>query len=130
MPRFEYKVIPAPKKGNRVKGVRGADLRFASALQDIMNEYGDQGWDYLRTDTLPCEERQGLTGKNTVFQNMLVFRRELSAPNGHMPREQATDTPDDGNDQSASDVIATPIIENPADTPKPGELGGFTKDTA
>jgi len=51
---------------------------FAHALETVMNTLGAQGWDYLRTDTLPCEERQGLTGRTTNYQNMLVFRRALA----------------------------------------------------
>ncbi len=76
--RFEYRVVPAPIKGRRVKGIRGAQARFAHALELLMNELGAQGWEYIRTDTLPAEERQGLTSKVTVFQNMLVFRRALA----------------------------------------------------
>ena len=77
MQRFEYKVVPAPRKGLRGKGVKGAEARFANALQTVMNELGAEGWEYQRTDCLPAEERQGLTGRTTVFQNMLVFRRPL-----------------------------------------------------
>ena len=77
MSHYEYKVIPAPKKGLRAKGIKGTELRFANALQGVMNEQGALGWEYQRTDTLPCDERQGLTGKTTGFQNMLIFRRTL-----------------------------------------------------
>lgn len=73
---YEYKVVPAPKKGQRGKGVRGGEHKFANALETLMNNLGADGWDYRRTDTLPCEERSGLTGRTTTFQNMLVFRRE------------------------------------------------------
>ncbi|MDP3377653.1 MAG: hypothetical protein Q8S53_04755, partial [Brevundimonas sp.] len=34
-------------------------------------------WDYVRADTLPVDERSGLTGTKTSFHNMLVFRRLL-----------------------------------------------------
>jgi len=77
MPRYEYKVVPAPAKANKIKGLKGTDQRFAASLAEVMNALGAQGWEYQRTDTLPCEERQGLTGKTTRFQNVLVFRREL-----------------------------------------------------
>ena len=79
MSGFEYKVVPAPMRGLKAKGVKGTQARFANALETLMNEYGAEGWEYQRTDTLPVEERQGLTGKTTTFQNMLVFRRALSA---------------------------------------------------
>ncbi|MDR6309187.1 DUF4177 domain-containing protein [Pacificitalea manganoxidans] len=79
MTRYEYKVVPAPEKGQRVKGAKGPRERFAHVLETLMNELGAEGWDYLRADTLPCEERTGLTGKTVVYQNMLVFRRALGA---------------------------------------------------
>ncbi|MBV0911631.1 DUF4177 domain-containing protein [Anianabacter salinae] len=75
--RYEYKVVPAPRKAAKTRGVKGTEAKFAVALSELMNEMGSQGWEYQRTDTLPCEERQGLTGRTTTFQNMLVFRRSL-----------------------------------------------------
>ncbi|MCF6445250.1 DUF4177 domain-containing protein [Nereida sp. MMG025] len=75
MTSFEYKVVPAPTRGKRAKGAKGPSGRFANALETIMNQMGADGWEYLRTDTLPSEERSGLTSRVTVFQNMLVFRR-------------------------------------------------------
>ena len=80
MTAYEYAVVPAPKKGTKARGVKTSEDRFAHALQDIMNEKGAEGWEYIRTDTLPSEERQGLTGRTTVFQNMMVFRRPIAAP--------------------------------------------------
>jgi hypothetical protein len=79
MPQFEYKVIPAPRRGEKTRGAKTPAERFAQALTTVMNSLGREGWEYLRADTLPCEERTGLTGKTTNFQNMLVFRRVLSA---------------------------------------------------
>lgn len=75
---YEYKVVPAPTKGLKARGVKSSADRFAHALQTAMNALGADGWEYQRTDTLPCEEREGLMGKTTVFQNMLVFRRALT----------------------------------------------------
>ena len=77
MSKFEYAVVPAPKKGAKAKGAKTTDQRFAHALATLINEKAAEGWEYLRTDTLPSEERSGLTGKTTVFQNMLIFRRAL-----------------------------------------------------
>jgi len=80
MPRFEYKVVPAPSRGIKAKGVKRAEDRFALALATVMNEHGAEGWDYIRADILPAEERSGLTSKQTVYHNMLIFRRELAEP--------------------------------------------------
>ncbi|THD82230.1 DUF4177 domain-containing protein [Aliigemmobacter aestuarii] len=79
MQRFEYRVVPAPRKGEKARGAKTTGDRFALALTHLMNEMGADGWEYLRADTLPCEERVGLTGKTTSFQNMLVFRRAQAA---------------------------------------------------
>lgn len=79
MPNYEYKVVPAPKKGLKAKGLKTTDARFANAMMVEMNELGAEGWEYQRSDTLPCEERTGLRGRNTTFLNMLVFRREIAA---------------------------------------------------
>ncbi len=78
MLRFEYKVIPAPKRGEKARGARSTEDRFALALTTLMNQLGRDGWEFQRSDTLPCEERTGLTGRiTTSYQNMLVFRRAL-----------------------------------------------------
>lgn len=79
MQRFEYKVIPAPKRGEKARGVKTTEDRFAYALTQLMNQLGAEGWDYVRADALPCEERVGLTGTRTTFQNMLVFRRGVGS---------------------------------------------------
>lgn len=75
MPRYEYKIVPAPTKGLKGKGVRGAEARFSNAVQDLMNSLSDSGWEYQRAETLPSIERSGLTGSTTEWRNVLVFRR-------------------------------------------------------
>jgi hypothetical protein len=77
--RYEYKVIHAPAKGEKAKGVRGAADRFAHALEMRVNALAIEGWEYVRCDTLPSEERAGLTQTQTVWRNLLVFRRPTQA---------------------------------------------------
>jgi hypothetical protein len=77
MQRYEYKVVPSPRKGEKSRAARTTPERFALALTTLMNALGKDGWEYLRADTLPCDERAGLTGTKSTFQNMLVFRRAL-----------------------------------------------------
>lgn len=76
---YEYKVIPAPTRGIKAKGIKTPEDRFAHALETEMNTHAADGWEYLRTDTLPSEQREGLMSKTTVYQNMLVFRRAKRA---------------------------------------------------
>ena len=79
MTEYEYKVVPAPSRGKRARGVKGPDGRFANAVQEVMNTLAADGWEYLRSDTLPNEERSGLTSFQTTFRSILVFRRRLAA---------------------------------------------------
>ncbi|PHP29389.1 DUF4177 domain-containing protein [Limimaricola cinnabarinus] len=75
MTAFEYRVVPAPRRGQKERGLKTAEDRYARALQGTINELGAKGWEYLRAETLPCEERQGLGGRKTVYHSVLVFRR-------------------------------------------------------
>ncbi|MEP2784320.1 MAG: DUF4177 domain-containing protein [Pseudoruegeria sp.] len=99
MPKYEYKVVPAPVKGTKAKGLKSTSERFAQSLMDVMNAEGCNGWEYLRADTLPVEERSGLTGKSTTYQNMLVFRRA---------NKEATPAP-----------VSTMVIQEPAERTPP-----------
>lgn len=72
---FEYMAVPAPQKGLKIKGVSCAGDRFAMALADCMNELAADGWEYLRSDTLPSVERRGLAFRRTVYHTVMVFRR-------------------------------------------------------
>mgnify|MGYP001804396545 FL=1 len=61
-----------------------------------MNDLAADGWEYLRADTLPAEQREGLMSKTTVYQNVLVFRRPkaekpaVKAPVVAAPQPQLT----------------------------------------
>lgn len=79
MSRYEYKVVPAPLKGVKAKGLRTAEARFSHTLQELMNQMAADGWEYQRAETLPSQERSGLTGTTTVWRNVLIFRREAAA---------------------------------------------------
>jgi hypothetical protein len=84
---YEYKVVPAPQRGTKAPGVKSNEDRFALSLETAMNELAADGWEYLRADTLPCEQREGLMSKTTVYQNMLVFRR--AKPSNAAPKMKA-----------------------------------------
>ncbi|MEX5727016.1 hypothetical protein Ga0609869_000369 [Rhodovulum iodosum] len=111
MSHYEYKVVPAPSKAARARGVKGTEARFAHALTALMNEMARTGWEYLRADTLPCEERQGLTGKTSSFKNMLVFRRALQdEPARAEPRHAA---PAARSEQRQGAPVAAPSVTPP-----------------
>lgn len=77
MEQFEYKVVPAPTKGQKASGVRQAEDQFALSIETLMNELAQDGWQYQRSDTLPHTERSGWTGTKSTFRSMLVFRRAI-----------------------------------------------------
>ncbi|MHA7886874.1 DUF4177 domain-containing protein [Roseicyclus sp.] len=113
MPRYEYKLVPAPEKASKHKGLKGA-ANFAATLEDILNAMGAEGWHYLRADTLPQEERSGLTSKTTTYRNLLVFQRELpeveAGPAPETPPEEAEDEPSLAN--LFADPDETPEIDD------------------
>lgn len=77
MPFYEYKVVAAPQKAPKVRGLKGP-AKFAYALESVMNEMAQEGWEYLRAESLPFEDRKGLLSTATeTVTNVLVFRREL-----------------------------------------------------
>ncbi len=76
--QYEFKVVPAPRRGEKARGVKTTEERFALALTTMMNDFGREGWDYVRADTLPVDERSGLTGTKTSFHTLLVFRRPVA----------------------------------------------------
>lgn len=94
MERFEYKVVPAPMKGRKARGVRRAEDKFALSVEDVMNDMALEGWEYQRSETLPHEERAGLTATSTTYRSVLVFRRSKDVasqtPEADLPKLEAT----------------------------------------
>lgn len=72
---YDYKVVPAPTKGQKARGVKTPEARFANTVEQALNSLALEGWEFLRAETLPSEERQGLTHTATTFRSILVFRR-------------------------------------------------------
>ena len=88
---YEYKVVPAPRRGEKTRNAKTTEDRFAHAVQVLMNGLAVDGWEYVRADTLPCDERSGLTGTKTTFQNLMVFRRAVNAADSDAVAFAATD---------------------------------------
>lgn len=95
MQEYEYKVVPAPDRGEKTRGAKSAGDRYAQAMTSLLNRMARDGWDYVRADMLPSEERTGLTRRTTVYHHMLVFRRTMTegpdAPAA--PRRLTADAP-------------------------------------
>lgn len=109
MTRFEYTVIPAPSRGEKIRGAKSPAERFAAALATAINDMAAEGWDYLRAETLPTEERHGLTGRAITYHNVLVFRRPLAA---------ATPLPQIERSPVEATATATPPEDSPRRPPE------------
>lgn len=77
MPQYQYRVIPAPNRGVKAKGIKSPEDRFSHALEEVMNQMAADGWEYQRAETLPSVERSGLASTTTNWRNVLVFRKAL-----------------------------------------------------
>lgn len=128
---FEYRVIPAPNRGQKARGIRTPADRFANAIELKMNELAAEGWEYLRADTLPSEERQGLKGRKTVYQSVLVFRRvqDVQAPAFNEPPLTASDSQHDDPEfahaiDDADDSVSADWLDDDHD----GDVDGHDPD--
>lgn len=106
---IEYTVIPAPGRAEKSKSAKAGIERFAATLADMLNEMARDGWVYVRAETLPAEERTGLTGRTTVYHNLLVFQRTLARAEPIRPSTEIADiAPTPTPAQPAPAAPATP----------------------
>ena len=116
MQSFEYRVVPAPRRPTKVRGVRKPQQRFALTIEGEMNRLAQEGWEYVRSDTLPCEQKSGWFSRPvTVSETMLVFRRPLArASDANRP---AVTVPPVSLTPPATFVAAPAVAEDPSATP-------------
>jgi hypothetical protein len=113
---YEYKVVPAPVKGIKAKGVKTPEARFALGVEQAINDLAAEGWEYQRSDILPSQERVGLTGSETHWRTLLVFRRAVA---------------DETADAALEDVprIAPPVRAEPVLTKTPAVSSAVPEGT-
>ena len=97
MSSTEYKTVPAPRRIKKIKGVKGPEATLAKMVEEIISEQASSGWDYVRTDTFPVEEKPGLfSSRETVLKGVMVFKRggaaQLYAPTPQPTRQPAPET--------------------------------------
>ncbi|MEO0911431.1 MAG: DUF4177 domain-containing protein [Pseudomonadota bacterium] len=107
MQTYEYKVVAAPRKARRAKGARTPQDRFARTLTDVINAEAASGWEYLRAESLPVDEKKGMLSSATEsYHSVLVFRKPTTpdralrqqmaapvAPQAHAPASHAAGEP-------------------------------------
>ncbi|MHA6325729.1 DUF4177 domain-containing protein [Roseivivax sp. CAU 1753] len=137
MTQYEYRVLPAPEKGRKAKGVKTPQARFALTVEALMNDMAAEGWEYLRADILPSEERAGLTSSVTEWRSLLVFRRaRLDQADAFQPRElpgpeatSAVSAPVPGSAPTPGAAPTKPVARHTdATDDTPGDTPGDTSD--
>lgn len=107
---FEYKAVAGPERGKRQRGCRTVSDRVAAAMEEIIRTEAVGGWEYLRTDLVAVEERDGwLSRRRAMHCSVLVFRRPLAAGEDDMP--------------PAPGVRIQPIVQTPRPAHEPVQTG-------
>ncbi|MFV0291924.1 MAG: DUF4177 domain-containing protein [Paracoccus sp. (in: a-proteobacteria)] len=117
---YEYSAVPAPLRSDKPKGSRNPTERYATTLTETINQMAADGWEYLRAETLPSEERSGLTGRTTIFHNILIFRRETAV--GRKQSVHARHMQDRAN--------PAPVVVTPPPAPTPAKEISVKETTA
>lgn len=81
MPQYQYLVVPFVGELKRgVFSVESAST-VSQQLQDVINQYGQQGWEFYRLDDVDVQVKPGclasLLGASATFLtfNQIIFRR-------------------------------------------------------
>ncbi len=110
---FEYKCVGAPERPKRLRGIRSRSERVALAMQEIISAEAVDGWEYLRTDLVPVEEKAGFFSRtHEVHRAVLIFRRASEADFAARPALAH------GRDVAARDH---PEVQLQPDSPDPRE---------
>jgi len=119
MARYEYKCVAAPRRTKTFKGVRSHEDLFAAVLAEIMNNMAAEQWEYLRAESLPCEEKTGLTSRVEGYQSVLVFRRPIVAAQKFFeaPPTRQIELHEVSEDKTEHDVVFTTSNNSAVVTP-------------
>ena len=129
MVSYEYRVVPAPTRGRRTKAAKGPEDRFAHAIEALINEMAEGGWEYQRAETLPSEDRPTIRSiaTTTTFRNLLVFRRQRASDAAQFkPRQLDSQAPANIEPQTAvamTQDAASPAAPSPAAASDPIRTG-------
>jgi hypothetical protein len=112
MTQYEYRVVAAPRRAMRVRGLKTSQERFAATVAEAINDAAADGWEFYRSETLPMDERQGmLKGRVEVLQSLLVFRRPLKGLGAAVEPEAR-----------AAPLLNPAIVPSPSTMPDPAPL--------
>ncbi|MDF2231982.1 hypothetical protein P2H44_05400 [Albimonas sp. CAU 1670] len=119
MSAYEYKTVAAPRRAGRYRGVAKGPDSFARTLEEALADEAVDGWEFLRAENLPCEEKRGwLSRRETVFHAVLVFRRMREQVRPVAAPGAARDWSDPGFDEP-SPAFQRPPPAQPQAHPQP-----------
>ena len=111
---YEYKCIAAPEKARRRKGAKTRTDRVALAIEEILQAECRGGWEYLRADLIPVEEKSGFFSRaQDVHRAILVFRRAVGGAAGVVVPQP----------------VVAPVIPQPV-APEPGRTPDYMQQAA
>lgn len=113
-PIYEYEVVPAPSKPERREGLRTDAERLAYALTNIFNEMAEDGWEYVRSDTLGTDGWASVTGTEAKSHTLLIFRRPLELPMRIGTTHGTRDAPARAVPRQVADPVAAGAAPHPA----------------
>lgn len=130
MASYEYRIVPAPRKAKRVRGAKTGPDRMAALLTETLNAEARQGWEFVRSESLPLDEKPGmLSSPREAYHSYLVFRRPIGggAETGPLRLESGREgAPSDRSrarlaPESPSTIV--PPRAAPSSAPEPGLPG-------
>lgn len=109
--KFEYKAVGAPERGKRRKGAKSRSDRAAVAVEQVIAAEAVDGWEYLRTDHFPVEERSGWLARARITERaVMIFRRALTGQGGTIDLERRLEALTREKERQA--VAAEPAVLN------------------
>lgn len=119
MTGYNYKTVAAPRRLKKVKGVKGQDELLAHSVEELIAVEAAQGWEYLRADTFPVEERGGMFSKPAVTERaVLVFRKPVAVQSPQPVQRQAAPV----------QPVAAPAPQPATQQPQPAPSVGGAND--
>lgn len=82
MSRYEFKVIPSPKRPRKLTDLTKDQDKFCATVSDVMCDMGLEGWEFIGAETLPFEYRRFAVFNRKIEKSCLVFRREIQPLGG------------------------------------------------
>ena len=124
---YEYKCIAAPEKARRRRGAKTRTDRVALAIEEILQAECTGGWEYLRADLIPVEEKNGFFSRTQeVHRAILIFRRAIRAQGATALQTQAAAVAPQAPAVAPAPIAAPVQVQQPAPAVSPQPEGNFS----